>query len=58
MLFRSRLRAATAALAPVNGVEVSASFGFGACPPESSIRNAFRAADRAVMLDKADRRSR
>lgn len=54
----ARLRAATAALAPVHGVEVSASFGFGACPPESSIRNAFRAADRAVMLDKADRRSR
>ena len=50
-----RLRAATVNLPPVHGVVVSASFGFGTCAPGTAIRDAFRAADRAVLLDKAAR---
>ena len=53
----AQLRLATDNLQPVSGAQLSASFGSGSCPPERSIRDAVRIADKAVFADKASRRA-
>ena len=53
----AQLQAATRNLKPVSGAQLSASFGSGSCPPERTIRDAVRIADKAVFADKAARRA-